>query len=449
MNTEKLKAWLDEREITEVECLIPDMTGIARGKIMPAKKFLKEEGIRLPEGVFVQTVTGDWPPGIEESGAIDPGEIDMELRPDLDTVRLVPWASEPTAQIIHDCYYHDGSRVELSPRNVLRRVLELYEAQGWQPVVAPELEFFLTKINPDPDLPLEPPVGRTGRAEVARQSYGIDAVNEFDPLFEEMYRYCEAQELDIDTLIHEGGAAQMEINFLHGEALQLADQVFLFKRTVREVAIRHKMYATFMARPLENEPGSAMHVHQSVVSVATGENVFSLPDGSESPLFRAFIAGQQKYTPAVMAFLAPNVNSYRRLAREESAPINIEWAYDNRTVGLRVPVSGPLSRRVENRVAGADANPYLALAANLASGYLGMMEKREPDPAFEGNAYKLPFGLPRTLADSLALLESSTGLKEILGERFVQAYVAVKRHEHDTFFRVISSWEREHLLLNV
>ncbi len=449
MNIEKLRSWLDERNISEVECLIPDMTGIARGKIMPAKKFLKEEGIRLPEAVFVQTVNGDWPAGIEESGAIDPTEIDMELRPDESTIRMVPWATEPTAQVIHDCFYHDGTRVGLSPRNVLRHVLDLYEEQGWSPVVAPELEFFLTRINTDPDLPLVPPIGRTGRPEVARQSYGIDAVNEFDPLFEDMYRYCEAQQLDIDTLIHEGGAAQMEINFLHGDAMLLADQVFLFKRTVREVAIRHKIYATFMAKPMENEPGSAMHVHQSLIDKQSGQNMFSSADGSESPLFRSFIAGQQKYTPAAMAILAPNVNSYRRLAREESAPINIEWAHDNRTVGLRVPVSDPVSRRVENRVAGADANPYLALAANLATGYLGMMQGLEPKPAFEGNAYKLPFGLPRNLDDSLALLEQTPELRELLGERFINAYLAVKRHEHDTFFQVISSWERQHLLLNV
>lgn len=449
MNMEKIERWMHDREVLEVECMIPDMTGIARGKIMPAKKFLKEEGIRLPEGVFAQTVTGDWPPDIEECGAIDPAEIDMLLRPDESTIRIVPWTAEPTAQIIHDCFYQDGTRVELSPRNVLRHVLELYAAEGWVPVVAPELEFFLTKINTDPDFPLEPPIGRTGRPEVARQSYGIDAVNEFDPMFEDMYKYCEAQSLDIDTLIHESGAAQMEINFRHGDAMNLADQLFLYKRTVREVAIRHKVYATFMAKPLANEPGSSMHIHQSIVSAKTGANIFSTEDGSESDLFRSFIAGQQRYTSSVMAFLAPNVNSYRRLAREESAPINIQWGYDNRTVGLRIPVCEPENRRVENRVAGADANPYLALAANLASGYLGMKKGLSPGPAHQGSAYRLPFQLPRTLADSLALLESTPEIKNILGPRFVLAYMKVKDHEYETFFKVISSWEREHLLLNV
>lgn len=449
MNMEIIERWLQEHDVSEVECLIPDMTGIARGKIMPAKKFLREEGIRLPEGVFAQTVTGDWPPDIDECGAIDPAEIDMVLRPDENTIRIVPWAQDSTAQIIHDCFYQDGRRVELSPRNVLRRVLRLYSDEGWKPVVAPELEFFLTKINSDPDFPLEPPVGRTGRPEVARQSYGIDAVNEFEPMFEDMYRYCEDQALDIDTLIHESGAAQMEINFRHGDALHLADQLFLFKRTVREVAIRHNVYATFMAKPLANEPGSSMHIHQSVVDLENGRNIFSLPDGGESELFLSFIAGQQKFTPAAMALLAPNVNSYRRLAREESAPINIQWGYDNRTVGLRVPLCDPENRRVENRVAGADANPYLALAANLASGYLGMKNKLKPGLAYEGSAYRLPFELPRTLADSLALLDTTPEMKNLLGPRFVLAYMKVKEHEYETFFRVISSWEREHLLLNV
>jgi glutamine synthetase len=316
-------------------------------------------------------------------------------------------------------------------------------------VVAPELEFFLVEPNTDPDYPLKPPIGRSGRAEIGRQAYSIAAVNEFDPLFDDIYQFCEAQDLDIDTLIHEEGAAQMEINLNHGDALDLADQAFLFKRTAREAALRHKMYATFMAKPLAGEPGSAMHIHQSIVDAKTGENIFSDAEGKPTALFESFIAGLQKYLPSSMSLFGPNVNSYRRITRYHSAPINVQWGFDNRTAGLRVPVSEPQARRVENRLGGADANPYLAIAASLACGYLGMIEALKPTAPITGSAYDLPFSLPRSLADALALLQSSKPLLEVFGERFVAAYCAVKENEYETFSRVISSWEREHLLLNV
>jgi glutamine synthetase len=361
----------------------------------------------------------------------------------------VPWAPEPTAQVIHDCFYDDGWVVPMSPRYVLRRIIELYAARGWRPVVAPELEFFLVEPNTDADYPLKPPVGRSGRPEIGRQAYSIAAVNEFDPLFDDIYAFCEAQNIDIDTLIHEDGAAQMEINLIHGDALDLADQAFLFKRTAREAALRHKMYATFMAKPMANEPGSAMHIHQSIVDTKTGANVFSTPEGGPSPLFFSHIAGLQKYLPAAMSLFAPNVNSYRRITRYNMAPINVQWGYDNRTAGLRVPTSDPSNRRVENRLAGSDANPYLATAASLACGYLGMVEGLKPTDPISGSAYELPFALPMTLAEALRMLRACKPLVELFGERFVLAYSAVKENEYETFLRVISSWEREHLLLNV
>ena len=264
-----------------------------------------------------------------------------------------------------------------------------------------------------------------------------------------MYDFCEIQELDLDTLIHEEGAAQVEINFLHGDPLSRADQVFLFKRTVREVALRHEIYATFMAKPMGQEPGSAMHVHQSVVDAKTGVNLFADPEGRPSALFLSFIGGLQKYIPAIMPIFAPNVNSYRRLTRFSNAPINLQWGHDNRTCGLRVPFGEPSAMRVENRVPGADANPYLAFAASLACGYLGMVEGLSATPPFKGSAYSQPYSLPRELSHALEIMEQSRPLNDILGEKLVQVFVAVKRLEYETYLRVISSWEREHLLLNV
>ena len=446
MTTSPIRQFLKDHGISEVEAIIPDMAGVARGKVVPAEKYVEEEGMRLPESIFLQTVTGEYP---DDESAINPSEIDIVLKADPATMRVVPWAAEPTAQVIHDCFYGDGRPVPMAPRYVLRRVLDLYAGHGWEPVIAPELEFFLVEPNIDSDYPLKPPIGRSGRPEIGRQSYSIAAVNEFDPLFDDVYAFCEAQEIEIDTLIHEAGAAQMEINLLHGGALGLADQAFMFKRTAREAALRHKMYATFMAKPHAKEPGSAMHLHQSIVDVKTRQNVFSAPDGSPTSLFFSHIAGLQRYLPASMSLFAPNVNSYRRMTPHNSAPINVHWGYDNRTAGLRIPMSTPAARRVENRCGGADANPYLAMAASLACGYLGMVEGLKPTEPISGSAYDLPFQLPRTLAEALRLLRECRPLVDLFGERFVVAYAAVKESEHEAFLQVISAWEREHLLLNV
>src|SRR5271154_3553797 len=411
-----IQQFLREHGISEVEAIIPDMAGVARGKLMPAEKFAEEEGMRLPEAIFLQTVTGDYP---DDQSAMNPSDIDIVLKADPKTVRVVPWAAEPTAQVIHDCFYGDGRPVTMAPRHVLRRVLDLYEAQGGEPGVAPELEFFLVEPNIDSDYPLKPPIGRSGRPEIGRQSYSIAAVNEFDPLFDDVYAFCEAQEIEIDTLIHEAGAAQMEINLLHGEALSLADQAFLFKRTMREAALRHKMYATFMAKPHAKEPGSAMHIHQSILDTKTRQNIFSDPDGKPSALFFSHIAGLQRYVPAAMSLFASNVNSYRRMSRNQTAPINVQWGYDNRTAGLRVPTSSPDARRIENRVGGADANPYIAIAASLACGYLGMVEGLQPTEPISGSAHDLPFSLPRSLDEALTRLRDCEPLLQILGAPFV------------------------------
>jgi glutamine synthetase len=447
-----IEEFLKEHRIDEVECLVPDMAGIARGKILPARKFIKGmrgNGLRIPEGVCVQTVNGDYPPAAYEGKIVAPSSQDVYLRPDLSSIRLVPWYDEPTAQVICDAFLFDGGPVEISSRQVLKRVLSLYQEKGWKPVVAPELEFYLVDMNTDPDYPLEPPIGRSGRRETSRQAYGLDAVNEFDPLFEDVYDFCEAQGIDVDTLTHEAGAAQMEMNFNHGDPLLLADQAFLFKRTVREAGLRHQVYATFMAKPMQDEPGSSMHIHQSLFSVKTGRNVFSQSKGKDTKLFMNHIAGLQKYLPAVMPLLGPNVNSYRRLVPDLDAPINTHWGYDNRTVGLRVPHSDPASRRVENRLAGADANPYLAIAASLACGYLGMEQNLTPLPPIEGSAYRLAHTLPKTLHDALHRFGASKALKGVLGDTFVNAVTVVKATELDAYQKVISSWEREHLLLNV
>lgn len=445
----ELERWLNEKRVTEVECLVPDLTGVARGKILPREKFTEDRGMRLPHAIVAMSVTGEQPASGPYYDVVEPTDRDMQLRPDPTTVRIVPWATDPTAQVIHDCFDSKGQLVPYAPRSVLRRVCDLYAAEGWDPVIAPELEFYLTARNTDSNVPLRPPIGRSGRAETSRQAYSIDAVNEFDPLFEEIYEYCNLMSLNVDTLIHEIGAGQMEINFFHDHPLGLADEVFFFKRTVREAALRHDMYATFMAKPIAGEPGSAMHMHQSIVTCDGRHNIFSNPDGTASEAFFHYIGGLQKYVPSAMALVAPYVNSYRRLSRYTAAPINIEWGYDNRTVGIRSPISSPDARRLENRVIGADANPYLAMAMTLACGYLGMKNRIKPKAEMKGDAYLSAYALPRSLGEALDWLRRDSDLHDVLGHEFITVYTEIKELEFAEFMKVISPWEREHLLLHV
>ncbi|MGH6908229.1 MAG: glutamine synthetase, partial [Aestuariivirga sp.] len=227
MSQSRFEEWIGQNKISEVECLVADMSGTARGKILPPKKFLKgnrSRGLRVPEEVFTLTINGRY---TTDTKAVSDSAIDIYMQADVETIRFVPWYTEPTAQVICDAFHLNDEPVLISPRHVLKRVLQLYTDKGWRPIIAPELEFYLVKKNLDPDYPLDAAVGRSGRKEPGGQAYGIDAANDFDPIVEDIYDYCEVQELDVDTLSHESGPAQLEINFNHGDPLELADQVFL------------------------------------------------------------------------------------------------------------------------------------------------------------------------------------------------------------------------------
>ncbi|AXI47421.1 glutamine synthetase [Sulfitobacter sp. SK012] len=440
------REYLMDRRLDEVECIIPDIPGIARGKAVPATKFARQDYFHLPDSIFYQTITGEWGEAAGEDGFI---EKDMILRPDMSTATAAPWTGDWTLQVIHDAYDRDGNPVPYSPRNVLKRVVELYRAEGWEPVVAPEMEFFLVARNLDPAQEIKPMMGRSGRPAAARQSYSMTAVDEFGPVIDDIYDFAEAQGFEIDGITQEGGAGQLEINLLHGDPVKLADEVFYFKRLIREAAMRHECYATFMAKPIASEPGSAMHIHHSVLDAETGANIFSGPQGEETDAFYHFIAGLQDHMPSALAVIAPYVNSYRRYVKDHAAPINLEWARDNRTTGIRVPLSGPEARRVENRLAGMDCNPYLGIAASLACGYLGLMAQKQPKPEFKGDAYHGEGDIPRVMGEALELFVNATALNEVLGPEFARVYSIVKAAEYEEFLHVISPWEREHLLMNV
>jgi len=439
---EEIQSWLVEHQIDDVEAFVPDMAGVARGKLIPADKFGSGE-LKLPEGVFAQTISGDY---VANKDNVE--DRDMLLEPDPSTLRVVPWAADPAASVFLDCYKKDGSPVGTSPRRVLQTVLELYTAKGWTPVVAPEVEFYLINPHADGNEAIEQPEGRLGRTEGAKQPFSIDTMNDFDPFINQVYAYCEAQGIRIDTLSQEMGPAQFEINFLHGDAVQLADQVLLFKRTVKEAAIKHEMHATFLARPIAEEAGSAMHIHQSILD-ESGNNIFSNEDGSASELFYWYIGGLQRYMMDALLIFAPYANSYRRFLSYWSSPVNLEWAIDNRTVGLRAPDAEPDARRVENRLAGSDVNPHLAIAATLACGYLGMIEKLQPRDPIDGSAYDLPFGLHKHMYSAIDAMRSSKAMRDTLGDEFVTLYCTLKDHEYREFQEIVTPWERDVLMLNV
>ena len=440
------KAYLEGKRLDEVECVVSDLPGIARGKAVPAAKFARQEYFHLPDSIFYQTITGDWGEAAGEEGFI---ERDMILKPDMATASAAPWTGDWTLQVIHDAYDRNERPIPFSPRNVLKRVAGLYREQGWEPVVAPEMEFFLVARNLDPAKNIEPMMGRSGRPAAARQAYSMTAVDEFGPVIDDIYDFAEAQGFEIDGITQEGGAGQLEINLRHGDPVLLADEVFYFKRLIREAALRHDCFATFMAKPIADEPGSAMHIHHSVVDRETGRNIFAGPQGGDTDAFFYFIGGLQKHLPSTIALLAPYVNSYRRYVRDNAAPINLEWGRDNRTTGIRIPLSNPASRRVENRIAGMDCNPYLGVAASLAAGYLGLIQEVRPDPQFRGDAYDSEEAIPRDLGAALDLFDEAETMHEVLGPEFARVYSIVKRTEHNEFLQVISPWEREHLLLNV
>ncbi len=443
------KSWLAQHAIGEVECLVPDMNGVLRGKTLPAAKFLnalEDRALYLPSSAFLVAIDGRYSGSVDENFAYQ--DPDMRMVPDLSTLCLAPGGGPGKAYVLADAFHMDGRPWMASPRHVLRAVLDLYRQRGWRAVMAPELEFYLTAPNPDPDKPLTAPVGRNGRPESVQHPYDMQALEEFEAVTRRLYDHAAVAGVPLDTLIHESGTAQLEINLLHGDPLALADKALLFKRLARQAAQASGMHATFMAKPIAAQAGSSMHLHMSIVD-ETGEPLFAGKDGGDSEMFSRFIGGLQKYIPEIMPLFAPNVNSYRRIRPGHSAPANIEWSHDNRSCGLRVPMGGRAARRVENRLPGADANPYLAMAGSLIAGYLGVEEKLTRSPEAFGNAYRSQSSLPKTMEEALDRFAACEPVKALLGEDFFQTYLRVKSVELDLFRSVVTSWERDHLLLKV
>ncbi|MBI6728486.1 MULTISPECIES: glutamine synthetase family protein [Pseudomonas syringae group] len=413
---------------------------------MTAAGFLQGRRLQLARGVLLQCIMGGYPP----SRFYGSDDGDLALLSDPQQVHRLPWSEQPRALAICDAEELSGERCMLSTRSQLKAVIARYAARGLAPVVATELEFFVFAPNPEPLYPFVPPRGLDGRREQGHSAFSISSNNGLRPFFAEVYACMAALGLPRDTVMHEMGVSQFEINLLHGDPLLLADQTFLFKHLLKEVALKHGLIVVCMAKPLAHTAGSSMHLHQSVVATDSGVNVFSGADGQPTDTFRHFIAGQQACMADFTALFAPNVNSYQRLCQPYASPNNACWSYDNRAAGLRIPSSAAAARRVENRLPGADANPYLAIAASLAAGLHGIEQKLEPTPPMQG-AIEVPeeLSLPCTLHDALERLKSSQLAKELFGHEFIEGYIASKTLELTSFFDEITPWERRVLAAQV
>ncbi len=443
MIKEDVAGWLQEHGIVEVEAMFPDLSGICRGKIVPTEKFVLDL-VKLPESVAVQSLTGDWGHQVDY---INEQDNDMQLVPDISSCFVIPWApaDEPAAQLICDCYSIRNRPVQHIPRYILKKVMGMYRRSGWTPVVAPEIEFYFVKHDTNPDNPIKPPVGHTGWPAGGQQPYSIDGVNEYEKIVNDIYMFAEEAGLDIDTLNSEEGIAQMEINFKHGCPLAMADQVLIFKRCVREAALRHGVRATFMAKPIGDQPGSSLHIHQSVVD-RNGASLFSTASGGNSPLMMAYLGGLQAHAGECQLIYMPTINSYRR-GNIEHSTINNQWGVNNRTVGFRIPeTDSPDAKRIENRIPGADVNPYLAIAASLLSGYHGMTNRIKPGTECRGLGWDMPSGLHSGLEGCISSMQKSSMLRTMLGSAFVNLFTSVKQTEFENYRRVVSSWERMYLL---
>ena len=425
--------------IDEIECVTADLNGVPRGKVMTTAGFLEGRRLLLARGVLLQCIMGGYPPA--RFYGSDDGDLVLTTTPE--RVFPLPWSEPRRALAICDADELDGRSSGLSTRGLLKRVMAAYAEQGWQPVVATELEFFVFERGQDSRQPFLPPLGLDGSRETGCSAFSVSSANGLRPFFTEVYRCMEALGLPRDTFMHEMGVSQFEINLLHGDPLQVADQTFLFKHMLREIGLKHGLVVVCMAKPLAKTPGSSMHIHQSVVEHGSGQNIFSAADGEATPAFFHFLGGQQAALADFTLLFAPHVNSYQRLCHPYASPNNAYWSHDNRAAGLRIPASDPAARRVENRLPGADANPYLAIAAGLAAGLHGLLNKLQPSAAIQGE-FEVPeaLSLPCTMHAALQRLQGSDLARQWFGAEFIKGYCATKSMELMSYLDEITPWER-------
>ena len=420
-----------------VDLLLPDLCGVLRGKRVDRADIagVYERGMFLPGSMFALDVLGGT---VQATGlGFDEGDADRACVPIPDSLYPAPWMGPTVAQLQVQMLDHDGGPFYGDPRQVLDAVLDRYAARGWKPVIAIELEFYLVDCERTPEGHAQPPRSRyTGRREFRTQVNSMTELESVSDILGEISSTCEAQGVPTGAALAECGPSQWEVNLRHvQDARQACDQAIRFKRIVKGVAHRNGVEATFMAKPYADAPGSGMHLHVSVLD-CDGKNVFASDDELGNDTLKQAAAGLLETMGDGMAIFAPNANSYRRLRPELYVPMNATWGYNNRGVAVRVPVSGASDRRIEHRVSGADANPYLVAAAVLAGMLHGIEGKRVPPAPLVGNAYTQRLTAPRLPGDwptALTRFGASEFLREYFSQRFVALFEQARRGEMQAF----------------
>jgi glutamine synthetase len=439
------------RDIRFVDILLTDACGVQRGKRIPVGELERiwRNGRFMPGSIISLDITGA---DVEETGLVwEDGDADRSARPIPGTLVPVPWKAEPSAQVLLTLFELDGSPSAYDPRQVLARVVSRLAADGLHPVVAVELEFYLVDRKRGEDGRPRPPVSPvSGKRQDTTQVYGIDELHDFHELLHEIYDTCVAQGIPVDSLVSEYAPGQYEINLRHvSDPLEACDDAVLFKRVVRSVAAKHGVEATFMAKPYPDQAGSGFHIHMSMLD-DNGVSLFAADDPHGTPMLRHAIGGLGATMADGMAVFAQNQNSFRRFQPNSYVPHAPTWAANNRSVSLRIPPGKPKDRRVEHRVAGADCNPYLVVAAVLAGVHHGIKRQIDPGPPIQGNAYdKVEPTLTSSWIVALEQLDGSAFFNEYFGRRFLDVYLALKWAERDKFFSQITQLEYDWYLNKV
>jgi len=419
-------------EIESIDLLISDLNGIARGKRVEhcAIKKIYQDGVNLPASIFSMNILGET---VEPCGlGIDIGEPDMVCKPVANTLHVASWHQRPTAQVLLSMYHQNGEPFHADPRHILSNNCNKMSSLGLTPVVAVELEFYLFDKNRDnhgrPQAPISP---KTHKRDVHTQVYSVDTISDYSDFLDDVNKACKEQQVPADTAVAECAPGQFEINLKHqADPLLACDNAILLKRIIKAIADKHDFDVSFMAKPYSDEAGSGMHVHVSLLDDA-GVNIFADEDKAYSPQLEYAIAGLLEFLPASMPILCPNVNSYRRFQPQFYVATSLNWGFNNRTVALRLPSGSKAATRIEHRVAGADANPYLVMSVILASIHHGLTNKSKPlcppsiGNAFDCNAESLPIKLPQ----ALAILKQDSALSEYLGKKFIDIYLTAKEQE--------------------
>ena len=441
-------------DIASIDLLISDLNGVQRGKRIPRENLEKayRDGVNLPASVFALDILGNT---IEETGlGLSSGDADRVCRPVPGTLMPSPWLRDGRqAQLLMTMTEADGGPFFADPRQVLTRVLERLGRAGLTPVVAVEMEFYLVDRARDALGMIQPPCSpASGERATHSQLYSISELDEYADFLEEIQEAARLQALPLDTALKECAPGQFEINLIHcDDALAACDSAVLLKRLIKGVAIKHGFEATFMAKPYGGEAGSGTHVHISLLDEA-GRNVFAAEDQDPlgTPRLREAVAGLLDLMPASMALFAPNLNAFRRFQPGLYVPMAPTWGYDNRSVAVRIPSGPNAARRLEHRVAGADANPYLLMATLLAAIDHGLQHRLTPPPAIDGNAYdQVAPSLTNSWSQALDLLEGSEVLAEALGRDFLHVFLANRRAERDQAMQAVSKLEYDWYLRHV